>query len=495
MAENTDTAAAPPPGLRRGIARWALALVVAVALIAPGLVLPEPVGAAAVVAGDVADAADAAIAWLDAEVAANGGTVPGFSPGSTDWGLTADVALARIATGRAGDAATEALATRLLGALSEYTTWDSVGPDYTGVRVSGALAKTLLVASSAGLDTSAVSGIDLEGELRSLMWTTGDSAGRFSDRNPHAADKSNGFDQAYAMLALSLGGVGVPDASVAFLIAQQCPGGGFRLVYGPTVGCVDDSETDPDATALAVQALLVAPRTPAVEQSLADALARLLGSQSADGSFAGAPPADVLNANSTGLIGQTLRAAGQTSAADAAASWITGQVQLGDSAAGTPAAGDTGAIAYQPERRGVALASGIAAQARDQWRRASSQGVLALGAGPFVSISDEAPVEPSPVTSTTTTTAAPLGPLPEDAAPSTSVAAPSAPVAGAPAPPAAVAGAQAEPARSGGAELAATGADGDLLGVTGIALISLGVGAVLLGMAVRRPRREAWHWG
>ncbi|MGI9579499.1 MAG: cell wall anchor protein [Microthrixaceae bacterium] len=445
---------------------------------------PTPVSA------DEPGSTSEALAWIDAELDASGGFLPG--PGSTepDWGLTADVALAHISTGDGTSERTKAIAATLLGALGSYSTWDDIGTEFPGVRLAGPLAKVLLVAASAGLDTSDVEEVDLADELAGLMQGAGDQAGRYSDRNEYGPDVSNGFGQAYAMLAVAVSGE-VPPRSIEFLLAQQCPSGGFRLVYDETPGCVSDDDSDPDATALAVQVLLVLERSDAVSASLARVTGQLISLQAADGSFAGAPPVDVPNANSTGLVAQALRAAGRPSEAGQAASWVASQLQLGASAVGTPAEPDIGAVAYDPTRRTEALAGGVGS-GRDQWRRATPQGLLAFDAGLIVDGVDEPPVEPViPATttssttttssSTTTTTAASdLGssPPPETSAP---------PATQPPAPAATVGG------TSTGAQLAATGTRGGNLTVGGASMVVLG--AALIWLAVRTgPRREAWHW-
>ncbi len=472
--------------VRRAHLRTAVVLVLVSAL---SVFATPAVGAAA------AGPAEAAIAWLDAEVAANSGSLPGPGSSEPDWGLTADAALARIAGGRGTEAPTVALAQALSDALADYSTWDGLGSEFAGVRTSGALAKVLLVATSAGLATDDVDGVDLEAELRGLMQGMGPQTGRFSDRNPYGPDNSNGFDQAWAMLALAANGE-VPAASVAFLLSQQCPGGGFPLLYDDG-GCDSDEDSHPDASALAVQVLLVVERTPEVRQALQDVLGRLLGEQLPDGSFRGAPPTEVSNANSTGLAAQALRGAGQLEAADRAAAWV-GSIQVGETHAGTPAVAESGAIAYEPVKFDGALVGGIPGQQRDQWRRATTQGLLALDVGLFVPAADEAPVNPTPTTSTTTTTTttdtsttSSTSAVPPTAAPTTApTTQPSASTSG---PDPAVAGAQAD-GGTADTPLAATGADGGVLGASGAGMVVVGAAAVWLSIRTRRPGREAWHW-
>ena len=110
---------------------------------------------------------------------------------------------------------------------------------------------------------------------------------------------------------------------------------------------------------------------------------------------------------------------------------------------GTPAGADRGAVAYDPAGRAAALESGIADAGRDQWRRATSQAVLGLGAALFVDIVDEPSTDP---TGTTTTTAVPT---PDDTTPGGTTAAGGVPQ---------VAGEQVTTSQvSGGAALSVTG--------------------------------------
>lgn len=369
--------------------------------------------------------ADDALAWQSGQLAANGGTMPGFTAGSVDWGLTADAVLAYVAAGRADDPAATAATDALVTNLAAFTTWAPTMPE---VRVAGATAKALLIVESMGRP-STVGGIDLEAEMRDLMRTDGPQAGRFSDRVPEPTwDAANGFGQALAILALATTHAGVPTPAVTFLLAQQCPSGGFRLSY-PTAACESDDEADTDATALAVQALLPVDRTAGVAGALERAVAWLLARQNPlDGSFGGTGPTAAANSNSTGLVAQALRAAGQVAPADRAAHWIVSSTQLTVAEiAGTPAAEAVGAIAYNPAARNAALANGVTAQTADQWRRATAQAVLALGLAAF-GPAGSAPVTPAttaPSTTVSSTTApsttTPSTTTPATTAPSTTV--------------------------------------------------------------------------
>lgn len=361
------------------------------ALIAIGAAFAVVVPVAAVPAAAPAPtpAADAALDWQAAQLTANGGTMPGFSAGSTDWGLTADTVLAFVAAGRATDPVAVTATDALAANAAAYTTW---APSMPEVRDAGSTGKTLLTLLAMGRPATA-GGVNLETELRSLMRTSGPQIGRFSDRVPDPDwDAGNGFGHALSMLALALTPGGVPSESITFLVHQQCPAGGFRLTYsGPS--CATDAEADTDTTALALQALLPVPRTPDVSAALDRAIAWLLARQDASGAFGGTGPTAAPNSNSTGLTAQALRAAGRTAAADRAAAWIVGTNQL---AAGP----DVGAIAYDGAARDAALAVGITAQTGDQWRRTTAQAVLGLGLSPFGPPTSP-PVTPGSTSSTT----------------------------------------------------------------------------------------------
>lgn len=337
-----------------------------------------------------------ALDWLAGQLSRNGGSLPGFSPGSSDWGLTVDAVLAFVAAGRSSDPAAEAATDLLVANAAEFTTW---APEMPQVRVAGATAKLLLVVTAMGRDATAAR-VDLDAELRALMVSDGPAVGRFADRVPDPAwDSSNGFGQSLALLALAMTPDGVPAQATSYLLQQQCPAGGFRLSYVGSNGCSSDAEADTDATAMALQALLAVPRSVEVSRASQRAAAWLLSNQRSDGSFGGTGPTAAPNSNSTGLIAQSLRAAGQNEAADRAAAWIAQHTWLDPAtAAGTAAAAHVGAIAYQPASRATALVEGITDLAADQWRRATAQGVLAFGLAPF----GPGGVDPLPPVTTTT---------------------------------------------------------------------------------------------
>ncbi len=360
VVESTSRSRAPR-------ARTALLMALALVVMATGVTgvgpwaQPVPAAATAVPAGTPADGA---ARWLATQVVDSTVTTGGVP----DPGLAADVALALTAAGHSGPAAAT-LTTRLLDRSAEY-----LSPSGAGQVVAGAAAKLLLLAAARGMATD---------ELRARLIGTlvvepgGTSDGRFRDRPPTSApstaDRSNTFSQAVGVLALARTGT-VPPAAVDFLLDQQCPGGGFRLF--PTGGrnCTTDVATDVDATALAVVA--IAATAPAAgsagDDALGRALDRLEALQLRDGAFTSSGPGATANANSTGLAGHALRVSGRDAAADRSAGWLTA-LQLGCA----PVAGDAGAVAFTPAAL-AAADQGIPARTRDQFRRATSQALLAF---------------------------------------------------------------------------------------------------------------------
>jgi hypothetical protein len=358
--------------------------------------------------------------------------------------------------------------------LADYVTGGS--PDD---RFAGALGKSLLLAEITGRNPHAFGGFDLETELRARLQPTGIKAGRFTDDakfgDPTAAsqDFSNGFGQGVAMLALSRTHDGVPASAISFLLDQQCPGGGFRSTYDATPpavstrGCTADAQADPDSTAIALDVLITVPDAAGVHTATTKAVTALLVLQDAAGGFPSA--AGTLDANTTGLAGQALRSAGQTAAADKAATFL-GTVQLTSAqVTGGPAAAEVGAIAFTGTDHDAAVAAGIADSARDKFHRATAQGVLGLGLAPYGVVATPPVVVTTTTTGATTTTGPTTTTTAAGATTSTSTSASTTVVA---------AGSQ-----NGSSPLPKTGTDVIDMVIVGLALLGI-------GESVRRGARE-----
>jgi len=287
------------------------------AVVALSLVFAVPAGAA-----PTFNRVDAAAGWLARQMVDGEHFEVVFGDQSfPDQGLTIDGVLA-FAAARTSDA----YAARATAWLAR----PEILNGYTGgggsESYAGATAKLALAAEVRGLDPGSFGGVDLLARLRELQAPSG----RFTDRSDFG-DFSNAFSQSFAILALGRAG-GAPAMAATYLAGSQCADGGFPLLFEqPT--CTSQA----DATALAVQALLVAGR-PLVAAS---AVRWLVGIQAADGSFS---DAGVPNANSTGLAAQALAVSGQLGAWLEARQFVLG-LQVGCAGSAT----DRGAVAYSAE--------------------------------------------------------------------------------------------------------------------------------------------------
>lgn len=336
---------------------------------------------------DGSGGAAAALTWLGCDLQRNGGTYPGFG-GSTDYGLTLDAVMDHALEGDADNPVAVTAADAVFDHVRSYTTGADFGsPDD---RYAGALAKSLLAAELTERSTTA-DGLDLEAEVRARMQTSGADAGRFSDLSGWG-DYSNGFGQALAILALSHTDDGIPAAAVTYLLAQQCPAGGFRGAYSTAGGCTADSDADTDYTGLAVSALRSAPQSSTVVAAMNKGADWLVDHQDTTGAISGTGLTAGANANSTGIAAQALRAVGRTAEADKAAGWIR-TIQLDTANAGTTAPKELGAIAYNTAAFDDAVANGVPESGRDQFRRATAQAILAFDA-PSYGLPGEPVVDP-----------------------------------------------------------------------------------------------------
>ncbi len=365
--------------MKRHFPRWCFSATV-LALLGSLVVHPSP---AMAVEGS---RADAGLAWLAGELAARSGmlTVTFGDDEYADPGLTIDAILAEVAGGHRDDPAVAEAVAAVDAETFNYVNQFSL---YPADRAANATAKALLLQGVLGTDLGDT--VDLEPELRALMATVGDEIGRFNDTDLQGyGNYSNGLGQALALLALDRTSGGVPPEAVSFLLDQQCSDGGFRLYYfgyvtsydpfetENSLTCTDPATADVDASALALQALLAVPATPATEAAAASAVEFLLAAQQPSGGYLGD---GAVNANSTGLAAQALRAAGATQAADVAAAFVA-SLQSAECV-------EFGAIAYDA----VAFSVGVDAD-RDQWIRASAQGVMGLGLASYGGIGSVGPV-------------------------------------------------------------------------------------------------------
>ncbi|MFI9007729.1 prenyltransferase/squalene oxidase repeat-containing protein [Actinosynnema sp. NPDC053489] len=323
------------------------------------------------------DVADAAAGWLARQLV-DGDHFENVYDGVAypDHGLTLDALFAFTAAGVASDSADKAAAWLAEpDVVNGYLHSGDPAESYAGAH-----AKLALAVQARGQDPTAFGGVDLVAGLTALQAPSG----RFRDKSQYG-DYSNGFTQAFAVLALDRWR-GAPQAAVDYLVGTQCPDGGFPLVLEAAT-CASHV----DATAMVVQALLAVDRGgPAAE-----ALDWLTAAQQSGGGFLDEGQTGEGNANSTGLAAQALRAGGRTAAADRATAFLR-SLQVGCAAAEP----DRGAIAF--DRSGFTTTTSL---------RASAQGVLGLVGVNFADLTARggqagAPVLDCPATTTTPTSGA-----------------------------------------------------------------------------------------
>ena len=350
------------------------AAVIATTAVAALALVPAAQGQARAV--PTTDVSDVAAGWLARQLV-DGDHFEYVYDGvaSPDQGLTLDALFAFTAAGVASDSADKATAWVAEPAITaHYLHGGDPAESYAGAH-----AKLALAAQVRDQDPTAFGGEDLIAGLTALQAPSG----RFQDKSKWG-DYSNGFTQAFAVLALDRW-EGAPQAAVDYLVGAQCPeDGGFPLVLEAA-----ECESHVDATAMVVQALLAVDKTAEADEAL-DWLTRV---QQPGGGFRDAEQGGDGNANSTGLAAQALRAGGRTAAADKAAAFLT-SLQVG--CTGTEAG--RGAIAF--DKTGFTQATSL---------RASAQGVLGLVGVNFADLTAEggtpsAPVLDCPTTTTTPTT-------------------------------------------------------------------------------------------
>lgn len=317
--------------------------------------LPNAQTSVTTVSGNTATARGGA-AYLARQIEANGGYLAPF--GSPDAGNTAYAVVALTAAGVGGRASALAISylkTRVADGLV----------DSTGADDAGALANVMLAATAAGENPRAFGGTapvnNLVERLLATKRPTGVDRGLFGAADP---TYDGAFRQGLALAALH--GAGVPSSRVtsatAWLTRQQCANGlwtSYRV--DPTVACpAADTTTfagpDTNSTGLAVQGLAAYGSQP----HRAATLAALDSIQSDDGGFPFLAAADQSSdPNSTAVVIQALVA---TKAGPATARWVQGGAtpyaalaayQLGCSDAAT----DRGAYYFPGDRTPNVLAT------------------------------------------------------------------------------------------------------------------------------------------
>ncbi len=270
-------------------------------------------------------------------------------------------------------------------ALDDHVDSWTTGADFGSDDVyAGSVAKAVVLAQSAERDPYSFGGVDLVRRLEARVSETEPYVGRIEDRG--TTDYANTFGQAFAAVGLAHAGSDRAADVRRFLLAQQCSEGFFRLNFAAKTAAQQDCDSgdstvsvpDTDATSVALLSLENLPRKgAAVRAAIDDAVAWLKRTQKDNGSFGGGVATEASNSNSTGLAAWALGDVGACRPAAAAADWVKALQVRGD-VAGTPLAGETGAIAYDRAALRAAKENGIRKAQRDQWRRATAQAAPGL---------------------------------------------------------------------------------------------------------------------
>jgi hypothetical protein len=220
-------------------------------------------------------------------------------PGTADFGLTIDGALALAATGD------EDQALRKIVAFIDHDGKDPSGGtvnDWTGIGTSyasgGAIGKEALLAEVVGDNPRSFGGHNLIAALDTSVCKRASTGGNTSC--PAAGSYLNDtsmFDQALGIMAqLRAGQTGDAAAPIAYLETLQSAHGSWPSLIPPSGG------PDVDSTAMAVMALALVPGSHARADVLAG-LAWIASKQERNGGF---PSAGAESINSTGLAIQAL---------------------------------------------------------------------------------------------------------------------------------------------------------------------------------------------
>ncbi len=315
-------------------------------------------------------------AWLKGEL--TNGLVHNDEFAFDDLGLSIDFALG-LDGARRKPRVVQRITNAVAPRVTEYTSFD------TSV-FAGQVAKAAVLALVAGRDPRSFGGIDLITQLEGLVSTTPPITGRIED-DSEFGDLANVIGQLHAVRALSLAKSPRAAQTLSFLLKQQCNRGFFRETFTVDKTRADQScqgapavERRPstDTTALAVLALLDV-RGAKARRAVDNAVDWLVGHQRRNGSLSSdGKRRTAANANSTGLAGWALGAAGARRYAERAAIWVRNLEVPGVNPCARKLRRDVGGVAYDGSTYRKGQRQGITVPMTDQWRRASAQAIPAL---------------------------------------------------------------------------------------------------------------------
>ena len=293
-------------------------------------------------------AARAGAQWLAGQLTPQGfvPNAPGSGVASLSFTANTIVALSAANVDLAGARAALAY---LQGNVDSYVTKDgSDGP--------GQLALLILDAESLGADPASFGGTNLVARLLATQQTSGTYAGLFGTMAQLADFDAGNYEQGLALQALTAAGVkdnAQAAAAASWLLGQQCPDGGWSFTDQATDTCTVDpvAFTGPDtnSTALVVQGLVSGGALPPARA--ADALGFYSGGQDTDGGFSYYPSTvaapGTTDPDSTALAIQALIALGRS---PSGATFTKGSATPVSALLGFQlhAGGDAGALYFPP---------------------------------------------------------------------------------------------------------------------------------------------------
>ena len=265
------------------------------------------------------DPASQSARWLNKQL--TNGLVHNDQFDFDDYGLSIDVgiALGELELPKSSKAVSKALAEH----VDSYTT----GVDFASSDIyAGPVAKSAAFAQTTGADATDFGGVNLIKRLSRRVANQAPIVGRIQDKG--VDDFANIIGQAYAVQALTTAKAKKARKATAFLLAQQCKGGYFRLNF-------TEDKTAADQTCDGGSARRRARRTPtrprsrswpcstlpqsgrAVDNAIDGALSWLLKTQATNGSFGGGhldrgPERQQHRSGRLGAGGQPASASGRT---------------------------------------------------------------------------------------------------------------------------------------------------------------------------------------
>jgi hypothetical protein len=192
--------------------------------------------------------------WLAGQLLPQGYVPTPAGPDNPDYSSTANTVLALAAADV--DPAGAATALRFMEAhLPQYV-------PIAGADGPGKLALLILDADALGTDPSEFGGTNLITRLLATQQHAGPDAGMFGTEAQVDDYAAGGYQQGLALAALAAAGVhgtSAVDAAVAWLVREECPDGGWTTPDNAVNGCsgspADFSGPDTNSTALAAEGL------------------------------------------------------------------------------------------------------------------------------------------------------------------------------------------------------------------------------------------------